>query len=101
MPLRKHHLLKTFWTGWRDEQHPDGTILWTSPSGHTYTTRPGSRLLFPVLCLPTGEIPSTPKEYRPPSGDRAIMMPTRRRTCDQDRTLNSNHVAQRNRPPPF
>jgi hypothetical protein len=24
---RKHHLLKTFHTGWRDEQHPDGTIV--------------------------------------------------------------------------
>jgi hypothetical protein len=24
---RKHHLLKTFWTGWRDEQWPDGTIV--------------------------------------------------------------------------
>ena len=49
---RKHHLLKTFWagatTGWHDEQLPDATIIWTSPSGHTYTTRPGSaaRLIF-------------------------------------------------------
>jgi hypothetical protein len=33
---RCHHLLKTFWggpDGWRDEQHPDGTITWTTPSG--------------------------------------------------------------------
>ncbi|WP_156771972.1 HNH endonuclease signature motif containing protein, partial [Mycobacterium sp. 1245805.9] len=24
---RKHHLLKTFWPGWRDEQWPDGTVI--------------------------------------------------------------------------
>ncbi|MGE2737596.1 DUF222 domain-containing protein, partial [Mycolicibacterium vaccae] len=54
---RFHHLLKTFWTGpggWYDRQHPDGTIEWTSPTGHTYTTKPGSALLFPTLCKPTG-----------------------------------------------
>ena len=43
---RKHHLLKTFW-GWLDRQLPDGTVIWTAPSGQTYTTHPGSRLLFP------------------------------------------------------
>ena len=43
---RYHHLLKTFWNGangWRDRQLPDGTVVWTSPTGHTYTTHPGSR----------------------------------------------------------
>ena len=47
---RKHHLLKTFWTGphgWTDRQLPDGTIEWTSPTGHRYTVAPGSRLPFP------------------------------------------------------
>jgi hypothetical protein len=105
---RKHHLLKTFWTAWRDQQLPDGTVIWTSPSGHTYTTHPGSRLLFPSLCLPTGELPTAPRAERPP-GDRTIMMPTRRRTREQDRAkrihaeraLNDAHVAERNRPPPF
>src|SRR5699024_6058568 len=53
---RKHHLLKTF-HHWRDRQHPDGSIEWISPSGHTYTTHPGSRLLFPALCAPTGALP--------------------------------------------
>jgi hypothetical protein len=81
---RKHHLLKTFWTAWRDQQLPDGTIVWTSPSGHKYVTRPGSRLLFPTLCLPTGEIPTAPT-VNPPSSDRGIMMPKRRRTRQQDR----------------
>jgi hypothetical protein len=105
---RCHHLLKTFWTGWRDEQRSDGTVVWTSPNGQTYTTRPGSRLLFPTLCLPTGELPSAPKAYRP-VGNRGVMMPARRRTREQDRAnrinaeraLNAAHVAERNQPPPF
>ncbi|MGZ4583912.1 MAG: DUF222 domain-containing protein [Mycobacterium sp.] len=105
---RKHHLLKTFWTGWRDKQWPDGTIVWTSPSGQTYTTRPGSRLLFPALCLPTGELP-TAATLPVLSAQRGLMMPTRRRTRAQDRAhridaeraLNDAHVAERNQPPPF
>jgi hypothetical protein len=105
---RYHRLLKTFWTGWRDEQWPDGTIVWTSPSGHTYTTRPGSRLLFPTLCLPTGELPSAPTTERP-TAPRGLMMPTRRRTREEDRSqridaeraLNAARVAERNKPPPF
>ena len=44
---RKNHLLKTFWDGWTDRQFPDGTVEWTSPTGKTYLTHPGSRLLFP------------------------------------------------------
>jgi Domain of unknown function (DUF222) len=105
---RKHHLLKTFWTAWHDEQRPDGTIIWTAPSGQTYTTRPGSRLLFPSLCAPTGELPTAPTVDRPPN-DRGLMMPKRRRTREQDRAyridaeraLNDGHVAERNKPPPF
>jgi Domain of unknown function (DUF222) len=108
---RKHHLLKTFWSGpngWRDRQHPDGTITWIAPSGHTYLTRPGSRLLFPALCLSTGELPTAPTAELP-SGQRSIMMPTRRRTREQDRAyridaeraLNADRVAERNQPPPF
>jgi len=85
---RKHHLLKTFWVGWRDQQRPDGTVVWTSPSGHTYTTRPGSRLLFPALCLPTGDLPTaaTTATSAPPAAQRGLMMPTRHRTREQDRT---------------
>jgi hypothetical protein len=105
---RKHHLLKTFWTAWRDEQRPDGTVIWTSPTGHTYTTRPGSRLLFPALCLSTGELPNAPRTDERPDG-RGVMMPKRRRTREQqrvcrinaERALNAAHVAERNQPPPF
>src|SRR5260370_38384666 len=50
--------MKTFW-GWRDQQLPDGTIIWTAPGRQTHTTHPGSRLLFPTLCKPTAPV-STP-----------------------------------------
>ncbi|MEE3067561.1 MAG: DUF222 domain-containing protein [Actinomycetota bacterium] len=93
---RKHHLLKTFWTGWHDEQRPDGTVVWTTPSGHTYLTRPGSRLLFPTLCLPTGELPIAPRSDRPPGG-RGVFMPKRRRTREQDRAYRINAERSLNR----
>ncbi|BBY08852.1 HNH endonuclease signature motif containing protein [Mycobacterium noviomagense] len=104
---RKHHLLKTFWTAWRDRQLPDGTVVWTSPTGQTYTTHPGSRLLFPTLCLPTGELPAAPTVQL--LAHRGLMMPVRRRTREQDRArridaeraLNDAHIAERNQPPPF
>jgi hypothetical protein len=104
---KKHHLLKTFWTAWRDQQLPDGTIVWTSPTGQVYTTHPGSRLLFPALCRPTGELPALPRTG-PPSDGRGLMMPLRRRTRDQDRArrvkaeraLNTAHIAERAEPPP-
>lgn len=108
---RKHHLLKTFW-GWKDRQHPDGRIDWTSPSRQTYTTEPGSRLLFTALCQPTGDLPPP---VNPPetSAERTLMMPTRRRTRAQnrihcinaERALNADYaaerIAERNQPPPF
>lgn len=88
---RKHHLLKTFWggpRGWRDRQLPDGTILWTAPTGHTYTTHPGSRLLYPALCRPTEPVPATPTP--PADGACKLMMPTRRRTRIQNRQARIN-----------
>jgi hypothetical protein len=88
---RIHHLLKTFYAGpngWRDRQEPDGTVIWTSPTGHTYTTKPGGSLFFPALAIPTGtpELPTT----MPPPGEnrgenRGLMMPARRRTRAEDR----------------
>jgi hypothetical protein len=79
---RLHHLIKTFW-GWRDQQLPDGTLIWIAPSGHTYVTTPGSALLFPQLCTPTGTLDAIPGRRR--CGDRAAMMPKRRRTHAQNR----------------
>ncbi|MCX2931968.1 DUF222 domain-containing protein [Mycobacterium sp. CVI_P3] len=103
---RKHHLLKTFWTGWRDRQHPDGTITWTSPTGHTYVTQPGSRLLLPRWNTTTATL--APPTGQPPPA-LGIMMPTRRRTraaqrahrITAERKLNDARVTERNKPPPF
>ncbi|WP_422747362.1 DUF222 domain-containing protein [Mycobacterium sp. WMMD1722] len=98
---RIHHLLKTFWTGadgWADQQLPDGTVVWTSPAGRTYTTAPGSRAFFPqwdtasaALKIPnTGAIPDK-------SG---VMMPKRRRTRAQDRDQRIKAQRALNNPPP-
>ncbi len=83
---RTHHLVKTFW-GWHDKQLPDGTLILTSPSGHTYVTTPGSALLFPSLCQPTGELtlPPASASLDDHRGDRTAMMPKRRRTRAQNR----------------
>jgi hypothetical protein len=105
---RKHHLLKTFWAGWSDRQLPDGTLIWTSPTGNTYVTHPGSRLLFPQWDTSTGPAPP-PRRARAQSSAKALMMPTRRRPrsaerarrIGAERALNDAHVAERNRPPPF
>ncbi|MEO3968115.1 DUF222 domain-containing protein [Mycolicibacterium smegmatis] len=112
---RFHHLLKTFWTGprgWTDRQHPDGTIVWTSPSGRQYTTVPGShrRLSITELAAPTGalDLPATPIPTADPDL-RGVKMPKRRRTRAQntartiaaERKLNDDLVAEHNKPPPF
>jgi len=93
---RTHHLVKTFW-GWRDQQLPDGTIILNSPSGKTYVTTPGSALLFPSLCVPTGDVRALeadpPNEY---CGDRNAMMPRRRRTRHQDRARRVSTERRRN-----
>ncbi|MGV0750010.1 DUF222 domain-containing protein [Mycolicibacter minnesotensis] len=99
---RKHHLLKTFWTGrggWSDRQHPNGTIEWTSPTGHTYTTRPGSTLLFPALCQAT-TAPAAPPSPPTSTADRTLMMPTRKRTRSQDRAHRINSERTLNKAPP-
>jgi hypothetical protein len=100
---RKHHLLKTFWTGpggWRDTQHPDGTVEWTSPTGHTYTTRPGSTLRFPTQLQPTRTPPPPTTPPTPPNPGRNLMMPTRKRTRTQDRTHRINTERALNKAPP-
>lgn len=83
---RKHHLLRTFWDGeggWTDVQSPDGTIVWTAPTGHTYTTRPGARMHFPAWNTDTGALPPTAGGPRP--ANRELQMPCRRRTRAADR----------------
>jgi hypothetical protein len=39
-PCRRHHKAKQA-PGWKLEQPRPGTYIWTTPSGRTYTTRPG------------------------------------------------------------
>jgi hypothetical protein len=88
--------VKTFW-GWTDQQLPDGTIILDSPSGKTYVTTPGSALLFPSLCRPTGDLP-TP-HLSPPTnrcGERTAMMPRRSRTRAQDRAHRVSTERRRN-----
>jgi hypothetical protein len=109
---RCHHLLKTFWTGfggWADQQLPDGTVVWTSPTGKKYVTHPNSRIFFPHWDTTTADLPVQPVSVSAAAGDRGVMMPTRRRTraaerlhrISTERSLNDAHVAERNMPPPF
>ncbi|MGA5464107.1 DUF222 domain-containing protein [Mycobacterium sp. NPDC050041] len=92
---RLHHLIKTFW-GWHDQQQCDGTVIWTSPAGQTYTTRPGSALLFPHLCTPTAAAIITPRPDDH-SGERTAMMPKRQRTRAQNKAARIAAERQANR----
>lgn len=60
-------------------------MVWTSPTGHTYTTKPGGSLFFPQLAIPSGEL-AVPARTSPLQDNRGLMMPTRRRTRAEDRT---------------
>jgi hypothetical protein len=75
---RTNHLMKTF-GGWHDIQLPDGTVIWISPSGRKYITKPGSRLFFETWDTTTADLPP-PSIVVPNTGDRGLMMPRRRRT---------------------
>ena len=93
---RTHHLVKTFW-GWREQQLPDGTLILTSPAGRTYVTTPGSALLFPYLCTPTGNIPVPAVPRTEPCGERTAMMPRRTRTRAQSRAQRVASERRHNR----
>jgi hypothetical protein len=106
---RYHHLLKTFYTGvggWSERQLPDGTLILTTPTGRTATTKPAGALFFPQLSASTGEL-IIPKAASPPDPMRGLCMPTRRRTRAQDRAsriqwergINAARYAAD--PPPF
>lgn len=106
---RYHHLLKTFYTGhdgWRDRQEPDGTVIWTSPSGNTYVTKPVGGSLFAALAVPTGTL-ALPTAMPPPGENRGLMMPARRRTRAEDRASRIgwergvNEARMAADPPPF
>ena len=89
-------MLKTFW-GWRDKQLPDGTVIWDLPDGHTYVTTPGSALLFPSLCAPTGELPIPGPGRADRCGEKTAMMPLRKTTRAQKRAHDIAVERHRNR----
>lgn len=104
---RAHHLVKTFYAGpggWSDRQLPDGRVIWTSPTGRTYTTKPAGALFFPQLAIPTEALTLPPTAELP---KRGVMMPTRRRTRAQERARRikwergRNHAKTAADPPPF
>jgi uncharacterized protein DUF222 len=80
---RIHHLIKTFHGGWAEQQMPDGTIILTAPTGHTYATEPHGAAMFPTLAQSTGELPL--RTLDEPSPYRGVMMPKRKQTREQDR----------------
>ncbi|WP_197378576.1 HNH endonuclease signature motif containing protein [Mycolicibacterium mengxianglii] len=102
---RKHHLLKTFHSGWSDVQHPDGTIVWATPTGQTFTTKPGSSLFFPTVN--TTSAPIVTGTPAPNSPGKALKMPKRKRSrakerdyrIKAERALNDAHVAEQDSPP--
>jgi hypothetical protein len=117
---REHHLAKTFRGGphgWRDEQLPDGGIIWTAPTGHDYLTEPTSILIFPDLDTTTATLPPPPKPKPKPKPKKrehtpGLTMPKRTRTRAQDReqhtktereynaTQRALEKSRRSRPPP-
>jgi len=106
---RAHHLLKTFYSGekgWAEKQYADGTIVWTSPSGRSYTTKPGGALFFPQLGEPTGSIDVDVHQAVSDTG-RTLMMPTRRRSRTEERAARIrwerglNEARWAADPPPF
>ena len=114
LKCRPHHLVKTFWcgdNGWAEQQFPDGTIVWRSPSGRTYTTTPGGALFFPHLATPTETLTTdtlTTAAPRPSSSPgRTLMMPTRQRTRAAERAARIawerglNEARWAADPPPF
>jgi hypothetical protein len=93
---RRHHLMKTF-LSWTEKQLSDGTVIFTLPDGQTYVTTPGSALLFPRLCVPTGQPEVPPQIVENRCGDRTAMMPKRRRTRAQNRAQRVEAEPRQNR----
>ncbi len=93
---RFHHLLKTFHSGWSDFQLPDGTVIWTTPTRHTYLTEPEGAHWFPGLAAPTGIARTEPVTTTP---GRCHNMPRRERSRGEDRTrrINAERTANHNR----
>ena len=81
---RIHHLIKTFHPGWTEQQLPDGTVILTAPTGHSYRTQPHGAAMFPALGQSTGAL-AIPPTLALPDTDRLAKMPRRKRTREQNR----------------
>jgi hypothetical protein len=64
-------------------------VIWTSPTGHTYTTKPVGSLSFPALAIPTGTL-MLPTSTPSTTANRGLMMPARRQTRSADRAARNN-----------
>jgi hypothetical protein len=87
---RQHHRVKTFDDGWRDEQLPDGTVIWTSPTGEIYVTTPGGVDLFPDM-RPTTACQAPKPTRRNPSRERAARVARIRVRNRVHRPINEAH----------
>ncbi len=86
---RQHHRDKTFDEGWRDEQLPDGTVVWTSPTGAVYPTSPGGTDLFPDMTQPACREPKPVRRNR--SRERAARIARIRNRNVIHRPINEAH----------
>jgi hypothetical protein len=90
---REHHRLKTFHGGlggWRDEQLPDGTMVWISPTGRTYITSPGGYDLFPQLRGRQVCRAPAPRQ-RSRSKEKAARIARARATLREQRPINAEN----------
>ncbi len=86
---RQHHRLKTFHSGaggWNDEQLPDGTVVWTSPTGQTYRTTPDGPELFAGM-RPACAAPTARKASR--ARDKAARIKLIRKQLSEQRPINT------------
>ncbi|OSC26753.1 HNH nuclease [Mycobacterium vulneris] len=86
---RQHHRLKTF-GGWRDRQLPNGTVVWTSPSGRTYQTSAAGTDLFAQPHRPSCVTP-TPNP-RTGSRQRSARIARARKHNREQRPINEAHL---------
>ena len=71
---------------WRDKQLPDGTIMWTSPTGRIYRTTPGGLELFPQM-RPACGAPKPRKRSR--SREKALRIARARSKIRDQRPVNA------------
>jgi hypothetical protein len=88
--------LKTWWAGdWADQQYPDGTVVVTSPTGKSYTTKPVASLLFSGWNTETtASPPRGAPPIRPPGA--GTQMAKRKRTRAQDHAYRIRAERERN-----